>query len=609
MESGRGFSGKTTALMAAILFLVVLVPLPGSAKAAPIASSTFEGTTYVNEHFVMEIGTEGATLTDVYSGSLLLEKVDWEVEEKAGDSWDRLAWTSGPNLTVESVGIDGEIHRVAVSGIMDDRLAVTIHYDGRPVDVPSMGPKISVSLQTLETYGTFRLLWSFSGFGPGKAQIEHRVGNERQLIRGPIALPDTLFHAASGDNSLVALSGREIEFGANWQDAIDHYVGIAFTRPQGQSRADIIFGEINLGYGEGFVLDPLLEGGGGGGGTPTVSIYNVNVDRNSLSGTETTITWSTSPSDASDKFEWGPTTSYGNTIYPSTHSVILTGLQTHETYYYKITSSKSGYYSGTKTGSWYPTDASLSKADESYSRTYTAWSLCGYPSVDYIYRAWTLGDIAYDPAKAGNSNNYEIFDLQLYYKGTGEPYCWPWTMTTRFTRVDLWIEDETSNVVDWIDARNYVLFEGYGAGSADVSLGVNVGGSIHGFQAGMTASSSPPDTPFIDPEIPNECVDQGGGVLYCGYFTIHWPGDRDVTGYVIWPLVVTDQEAQHRLWDQVRITVKFTMTFDGFGGLFGWYGNNLQTSWTIVLGNGNFNGANILDQYMNVQSGYTTGVE
>lgn len=597
---------KWSAIVAAVFLVLVLVP--GSiVKASKPDNSSFVGTTYINEHFIMSIGTDGATLYDVETDELLLSNVDWKIEEKRGDVWTPLEWTSGPNLTVGSVGIDNEFHRVSIDGIIDGRLAVSILFDGRPVDVPSMGPKISVVLQTLETSGTFRLLWSFSDFAPKVIQLEDRQGNARRLVKGPIMLPAKAVHNASGDNSFVALSGENIRFGANWQDALDFYRGAAFSRASGKARVDVVFGDIDLDYGEGSVLYVIIEGGGGG--PPDVYISNVNVDRNSLSGTETTVTWTTFPSSACDIFRWGTTPSYGNTVnLPcGTHSVTLTGLQTHRTYYFKITSSKSGYDSDTRTGSWYPTDASLSKASESYARTYTAYSFCGPVSTDYTYTAETLGDISFDPAKAGNSNNYEIFDLQLRYESSGQTYCWPWTMGTRYTRVDLWIHD-SSGVIDWINARNYVIFEGYVGGSATASIGISVGGSTHGFSTGFSASMSPASGWSWNKDIPTPCVDQGGGTKYCGWFQVNWPMQMTVLGNMIWPLIVTDQKAQPRLWDKVTIEIKFTMTFDGFNGIW-WFGNNHQTSRTIILGNGNYNGANILDQYMNIQEGYMTGVE
>ncbi|MFQ5919608.1 MAG: hypothetical protein ACE5I4_06135 [Thermoplasmata archaeon] len=172
-------------LVALLLVLLVLILLPVSSP-AKAGSSSFAGTTYTNEHFTMSIGPDGATLRDVETGELLLNNVDWNVEEKIGDTWTPLEWTSGPSLIVEGVGIDNEFHRVSTNGIKADRLAVSILFDGRPVDVASMGPKISVVLQTLEISGTFRLLWSFSGFGPKVLQLEDRQGSERRLVRGPV---------------------------------------------------------------------------------------------------------------------------------------------------------------------------------------------------------------------------------------------------------------------------------------------------------------------------------------------------------------------------------------------------------------------------------------
>lgn len=600
---------RAVVLVVGTLLLLVLLPVPDHAQGVVVKNSTFQGTTYLNEHFVMEIGKDGAALTDISTGELLLRSVGWIVEEEIGGSWIPLDWSEGPVLSTKEFGVDNEFHRVAVDGVMADRLGVSILYDGRPLDRPESGPKQSVVLQSIEYQGTFRLVWSLSGPAPEEFQIEYRQGDARRLVRGPVRIPLQLFHEPLGDNSLVALTSRgEISFGANWEDASDYYQGIRFSTDT-ENRIDVIFGEIELGFGEGFVLDPLLEGGGGGG-NPSVSISDLQIDPNSFSGQDTKFTWVTNPATACDVFEWGPTTSYGNTInLPcGTHTVTLTGLNVHQNYYYKITSSKSGWASGVEAGGWYPVDASLSKAYEAYDRD-SSWVLCGY-GVDISYFAETPGDIEFDPARTSNPNNYEVFDMHIHFESVGTPIlpfpCWPYWFGTKRVRFDISVWD-SDGIVDWVAAKNHVILSGYSGGSATVSWGITVGAELGEADVGFSAFVNPPSGWVLNKNIDN--LDLGNGWKHLGDFTIDWPLQAYVTMDAILPIFVFDQKAQYRLYDQVRFLVEVKVWYDKTTGLW-WHGWEQYTDeWSFTLGTGNWNGNNILDQYTNVQSGYVTGPE
>ncbi|MFQ5870128.1 MAG: hypothetical protein ACE5JC_09525 [Candidatus Zixiibacteriota bacterium] len=519
-------------------------------------------------------------------------------------------WSGTPVLLTEDVG---DRHRVSALGIMENRLAVSIFYEGSSVDVPWMGPKISVELQSIAGEGTFRVAWRLDDIRARWAQLEVRVGADRTRVHGPIDMAQTQRHvfAPISENSMVFLDAarKSIQFGLNWEDALHQYLG-TIVSPGTPSSVEVMFGDFNLDEGDSVLIDPLIEGGGGGGGggpPPTVSIYNLNVDRNSISGEETTISWSTSPSSSCDTLEWGPTTAYGNTIDLAcdTHSATISGLQTHKTYYFKITASKSGYYNGYKSGSWYPTDASLSKAYEGYTKEFWGTSPCGERKVDYSYSAEMPGDLAYDPEKAQGSNNYEVFDMHFHYESQGQQTCWPWHVTTKHTRIEIWIKDH-AGVIDWINAKDHVIMSGYTGSTAEVTWGVVVGGSLKGASAGFTASITPGGWTW-NKDIPTPCQNLGGGEKYCGWFQVNWPGDELVSGDMIWPMIVTDQLAEPRLWDKVTFKIKWTIWFDTYW--FYWYGNDLSVVRYITLGDGNYNGANILDQYTNVQVGFTDGPE
>ncbi len=76
---------------------------------------------------------------------------------------------------------------------------------------------------------------------------------------------------------------------------------------------------------------------------------------------------------------------------------------------------------------------------------------------------------------------------------------------------------------------------------------------------------------------------------------------------VIVPIVVTDQLAQYRLYDVVNFKTQYTVTYDGFNGSW-WAGNDLTMTYSAyLLGDGDYNGSNLLDQYTDVQQGVSSG--
>ncbi len=187
----------------------------------------------------------------------------------------------------------------------------------------------------------------------GAFNLENRTGSNRQLIYGPISSNLYGSHLPTGENSLVALGsdGSTILWGANWQDAFRYYRGTSVSASTAGASVSMLFGQFPLGTGQAAIIDPVFEGGGGGGGTPTVSISTPSI---SEGGATATLTWSDSPSTACDVFQWGTSTSYGNTINTCSHTVTLSNLQTGVLYYYQITACASGYYCGTYSSSFYP---------------------------------------------------------------------------------------------------------------------------------------------------------------------------------------------------------------------------------------------------------------
>ena len=593
------------------LLIVSALVAPAPRAAAP-TNSTFVGTTFTNEHFIMNIAATGATMVRVQDGYPLVGNLYWDIERLANGTWSALPWTSGPTLSQENAGDLNEWHRVAVRGAMDERLDVNIYFDGKAVDVPSAGPKISVDIQAINGTGTYRMAWQFRNIVANYFQFELRVGEQRTLIAGPYSAGTVLTHYPGGDNSLVALdeSRQIVYFGANWDSTLPAYQEADLLSVSGQPGLRFQFGEFTLNQGEQYSLDPMVDGGGGGGGGgyPRVTISNVVVDSNSLSGTTATITWATNPANACDRFDWGTSTNYGNTIFLvcGTHTVTLNNLARHRTYFFKITSSKSGYYDGVYANSFYPTDASLSKAYQSYQMT-SGWNNCG-AVVNYHFLAETPGDISYNASKTQNPNNYEVFDIHLYYEGTGHAGCWPWTIGTKRTRWDVYVTDSDS-VMNWIAAKDYVIYSGYSGGSGTVSWGINVGADLKGAQFGASATYTPASGPSFSRSVQNA---DGGWYKYFGYFQVEWPQQAYVSLDAMWPIFVFDQNAQYRIFDKVTFIFEMTTWIDTFNGAW-WYGNcggpGCPESTWFTLGDGDWNGNNILDQFTNVQSGYMTAPE
>lgn len=198
--------------------------------------AAFVGTTLTNEHFVMEIEPTKA-ISYSLDRTETLSTMLWILEEHVGDSWLPLDWTSGPVLSQEDAGEASEFHRVVVQGIVDDAVAVGIFFDGKAVDVPSAGAKISVAIQPFERGGTFRLAWVFDGISAAALQLETRVGDARTVVAGPLRLPREFSFPPMGENSIVALGDdpTNVRFGMNWQDANDHYQGTTATFSEGQT--------------------------------------------------------------------------------------------------------------------------------------------------------------------------------------------------------------------------------------------------------------------------------------------------------------------------------------------------------------------------------------
>ncbi len=165
---------------------------------------------------------------------------------------------------------------------------------------------------------------------------------------------------------------------------------------------------------------------------------------------------------------------------------------------------------------------------------------------------------------------------------------------------------DPSGVITWINSKGNIIYSGYSGGSATVSWTIFFQGGTQNAQAGFSATTTPSQVPTVINQM-NQNLDQGGGWKYIGYFKFNWPMQIQVAFDVIVPMIVTDQLTQYRLHDIVNFKVQDTVTYDGFNSSW-WAGNDQVITYpTYLLGDGDYNGANQLDQYTDVQQGTSNG--
>ncbi len=610
----RTVTSSTRVLKLVLPTLILIIGVVGSVRGATstVSPSTFTGTTFTNDHLRMEIGALSSVMYGINQGDLLVQNMNWGVEMRSNGSWVPMSWTLKPTVSTENIGTN---HRVSIRGIMNDVLAVGIYYDGKATNAPTAALKATVEIQSIKGYGTYRIVWQFDGVTPQLFRLDNRIGTVSTPVYGPVGPVKNQLSFSGRENSLVALSSDllTVRFGLNWQDARAYYRGGVLSDSRMGSNVRVFFGDFSLANGQQAIVDPYADGGGGGGSSSPQVIYNVVSSGNSLSGTTDTISWLLSPAVVScGVFEYTTSpTSWSNAIVFNppcgTQSVSLTGLTPHVRYYFQIGSyAQDGSTSvGWYTGSFYTTDVTTSRAYEGYYQNPQFSTFCGSISDQTNYSTESPGDIEYDPSQVSNSNHYEVFDLHFHFDSLGQSYCWPWTLGAKYTQVDLWVYDP-SGVINWINSKGNIIYSGYAGGSATVSWTIFFqGGSQYG-QAGFSATTTPSQAPTVSNNM-NQNLDQTGGWKYVGYFKFNWPMQIQVGFDVIVPMIVTDQLAQYRLYDIVNFKVQDTVTYDGFNGSW-WAGNDITFTYpTYLLGDGDYNGSNQLDQYTDVQQGTSNG--
>jgi len=140
---------------------------------------------------------------------------------------------------------------------------------------------------------------------------------------------------------------------------------------------------------------------------PPIFTYAPQVNPDSITAHEATITWTTN--EQSDSLvDYGETTSYGESVYDgdevTSHSITLTGLQPNTTYFYMATSTDSAANSASMDGSPFTTEENTPPVAVNDSVTTTEGVAVVIDVLandsDYDGDALTVESVTFDPAKA-----------------------------------------------------------------------------------------------------------------------------------------------------------------------------------------------------------------
>lgn len=333
----------------------------------------------------------------------------------------------------------------------------------------------------------------------------------------------------------------------------------------------MLVGTVLLSPGAFAVIAPCPGCGGGA----AVSISVVSVNAFSKLGTVATITWSDSPSSASDSVYYTCTACRGswivNTVTPSGHQLTIKGMVPEDYMSFTITASASGYSSGTWTGNFHTNDAGVQPnlADEWTAQNPGCW---GCPTVNMNGETQSPGDLIYN---AYNATHYALtntyYGTLLQYQGSGGAAWWPWSDGVKSIVVDLSIQD-TTNAGDnlaWFTPTD-IIFPSYGVSGLS-TITWNIGGTsptIQGAGINVGVSISSPSTPSYGLSVSNAY--EGNGFKHMGSIYFDWPTATTTSFSVVWPWLINDQTAQWYYQDDFSFYVSWTYTYGTFTGT-GWY--------------------------------------
>ncbi len=281
--------GSVVYLIGTILILGLAVAGSGMVAAEEAPRSSFVGSVYVNEHFLMVIQADKAVVHALDGTGLKSSAVRWVVETFTDSGWAALDWTTPPSKEIRNAG---GFHEVVSSGTLEGGIMLTVSHRGLPVDVPESGPKITATVQNGAQPSYFRVGWKVEGVTSSSAQLEVRTGSLRTFVA---AISDerearTVLRADDLANSIVFLDAEgDISFGMNWEDALTLHDRTVLVSDGADITASVYFGPFQLEAGESVVVDPVIEGGGGGGGggtpPPPCSLYINGYVKSAIDGT------------------------------------------------------------------------------------------------------------------------------------------------------------------------------------------------------------------------------------------------------------------------------------------------------------------------------------
>ncbi len=335
---------------------------------------------------------------------------------------------------------------------------------------------------------------------------------------------------------------------------------------------------------------------------PPVYIYSVAIARDPT-GATATATWNTVPSTSCDSFSdrvSGTTTWTTITLPCGTHTASLTGLTPGPRYDWSISSTASGYSTGTASGTFYNPDISSSYAFENYVVTY---NYRNEDTITYYPKAWMTGDVMHNHATT-NTASWTPHYFYYHIDSTSSQH----NSGVRHITVTLTLYDDTQTLNSndmWIFGNDVRPTTGSSLNTASVSYSFSQGIPGTGFSASWGMSCGIGNCVYNYAKgWPNTYQTDGG--LQVGYADIEWNPEYTSSLDVTFQLAVMDVLAQHHYLDRLRFVANLQLTIDQIYTLFGtpiaWSNYQQYTQFTMFLGDrGDAPGQT--DQYTDLQAG------
>ncbi len=304
----------------------------------------------------------------------------------------------------------------------------------------------------------------------------------------------------------------------------------------------------------------------------SVRILGVLVDANTVAGNQATVSWTTIPTTACDRFGYravgSPTYKVFN-MQCGTHTIVLAPpgdtLVTRQRYEFYIDSSAPGYLDAPRySGMFTVTDASVSAAAEIYRLPYSLGSLTC--SLSYSPKAMMAGDAEYNPDVPNGAVPMYVW---THMDAVGN-YCDPIQTSfagMRHLKIELYVIDDTKSFTSsdlWIAGADIVPKDATTAMSGTVSFSISLGAGVEvgpvnfGVSVGINPGQGVFDQRVTVPS-PSNAVRQG--MVYAGSIDVEWNPWRSMGLDALFWLNVRNSLAQNHYLDKLRFMAVYTMTF------------------------------------------------